>query len=186
MQSALAIIDMQAWMFRDPSDAKCLPRLVADVNEIAAVFATRGCPIFDVRTVWTRDPETWTLRCRKSNEPKLMEGTPDVMAVPGLELPPGTLRLEKQRNSAFVMTDFHEQLKAAGIARLFLTGCFDEACIGFTAIDSYERNIEPIIVADAVVESDADLAHCMRKLTQMVGDIRRVTFAEAARMIHAA
>lgn len=185
MQSALAVIDMQAWMFRDPSDAACLPGLVADVNQMAEAFAARACPVFDVRTVWTPDPETWTLRCRRTNEPKLLEGTPDVEAVAGLRLPAGAIRLDKQRNSAFVMTDFHERLKGAGIARLFLTGCFDEACIGFTAIDAYERNIEPVVVADAVAEGDAELARCMRKLMQMVGDIRRVNFGEATRMIGA-
>jgi bifunctional isochorismate lyase/aryl carrier protein len=185
MRAALAIIDMQAWMFRERSNAARLPRLTADVNAIAAAFAACDCTVYDVRTVWTRDPATWTLRCRRSNEPKLLEGTSDVEAVPGLALPPGTLRLDKQRNSAFVMTDFHRRLRSAGISRLFLTGCFDEACIGFTAIDAYERNIEPIIVADAVAEGDADLAHCMHRLTDMVGDIRRVSFADATRMIDA-
>jgi len=48
---ALAVIDMQRWMFRYPERAAQLGRLVPVINALAANFAAAGLPEFDVRVV---------------------------------------------------------------------------------------------------------------------------------------
>ena len=61
---ALAVINMQRWMFRLPERAAQLPTLVPAINKLAADFTAAALPVFDVRVVHKADRSTWSrLRC---------------------------------------------------------------------------------------------------------------------------
>src|SRR6267378_1542232 len=57
---ALAIIDMQRWMFRTPERAAQLPALVPTLNRLSARFDAAGHPVFDVRVIHQADRSTWS------------------------------------------------------------------------------------------------------------------------------
>src|SRR6266850_4627870 len=152
---ALAVIDMQRWMFRLPERAAQLPTLVPTVNTLAADFAAASRPIFDVRVVHKADRSTWSRLMVKYDYACMIEGTPDVEPVDGLALPAAARRVAKLANSAFLGTDFEEQLRAARVDTVVLVGAFIDGCVGLTAADAAQRGFDVILVEDAIAHCDA-------------------------------
>jgi nicotinamidase-related amidase len=153
---ALAVIDMQRWMFRQPERSAQLAAIVPVINRLASEFAAAGRPVFEVRVVHKADRSTWSRLMLEYNEPCLIEGTADVAPVDGLVLPDSAVSIAKRANSAFFDTAFEEQLRARNVERLVLAGAFIDGCVGLTAADAAQRGFEVIIVEDAI-------AHCDRR-----------------------
>ena len=150
---ALAIIDMQRWMFRLPERAAQLQALVPRINKLAAQFAAAGLPVFDVRVLHKADRSTWSRLMRKYDYPCMIEGTADVEPVDGFAMPAAARLVPKLANSAFLGTDFEEQLRGLKVEKLVLAGAFIDGCVGLTAADAAQRGFEVVIVEDAI-------AHC--------------------------
>lgn len=147
---ALAIIDMQRWMFRLPERAAQLDALVPVINTLVADFAAAGLPVFDIRVVHAADRSNWSRLMLKYDEPCLIRGTADVELVDGLKMPGSTRFLSKTANSAFLRTDFENQLRALNVDKLVLAGAFIDGCVGLTAADAAQRGFEAVIVEDAI------------------------------------
>ena len=86
----------------------------------------------------------------KHNYACLIEGSPDTEPVQGLRLPATRRLVRKTANSAFVRTDFEDQLRAMNVTKLFLAGAFMDGCIGLTAADAAQRGFEVCLVDDAL------------------------------------
>jgi nicotinamidase-related amidase len=151
---ALAIVDMQRWMFRFPERRAQLPTLVPALNRLAAAFATGGHPVFEVGVYHKPDRSTWSHLMVKHNYACLIEGSPDTELVQGLDLPPTRRLVRKTANSAFLRTDFEAQLRAMNVTRLFLAGAFMDGCVGLTAADAAQRGFEVCLVDDAIAHAD--------------------------------
>jgi nicotinamidase-related amidase len=151
---ALAIIDMQRWMFRLPERAAQLAVLVPTVNRLAAQFAASGLPVFDVRVVHKADRSTWSRLMLKYDYACMIEGTADAEPVDGLDLPVSARMVFKPVNSAYFKTDFEEQLRALQVERLVLAGAFIDGCVGLTAADAAQRGFEVVVVEDAIAYRD--------------------------------
>jgi nicotinamidase-related amidase len=150
---ALAIIDMQRWMFRTPERAAQLPALVPMLNRLAARFDAAGHPVFDVRVIHQADRSTWSRLMLKYDYSCMIEGTSDAEPVDGLDMPAAARLIRKTENSAFYGTNFEEQLRALGVEKLLLAGAFIDGCVGLTAADAAQRGFEIVLVEDAI-------AHC--------------------------
>lgn len=153
---ALAVIDMQRWMFHRPERAAQLAALVPAINRLVERFAAARLPVFDVRVVHKGDPSTWSRLMLKYDVPCLIEGTPDVDLVAGLRLPAPAEFVPKRANSAFFETDFAQRLRAHRVERLVLAGAFIDGCVALTAADAAQRGFDVAIVADAVAHCNAD------------------------------
>jgi nicotinamidase-related amidase len=153
---ALAIIDMQRWMFRLPERAAQLKVLVPLINTLVADFAAAGLPVFDVRGVHAADRSTWSRLMLKHDEPCLIRGTADVEHVDGLAMPRSTRFLAKTANSAFLRTDFENQLRALDVNKLVLAGAFIDGCVGLTAADAAQRGFEVVVVENAIAYCNED------------------------------
>ena len=147
---ALAVIDMQRWMFARPERAAQLPVLVPVIGRLVAQFAAAGLPVFDVRVVHKRDRSTWSRLMLKYDVPCLIEGTSDVDLVDGLCMPASAQSIAKRANSAFLDTDFEQRLRARDVGRLVLAGAFIDGCVALTAADAAQRGFDVTIVEDAV------------------------------------
>src|SRR5216683_253360 len=121
---ALAIIDMQRWMFRLPERAAQLPSLVPTINRLAADFEASGLPVFNVYVVHKADRSTWSRLMLKYDYSCMIEGTADIELVDGLDMPASARLIRKTANSAFYGTNFEEQIRALGVDRLLLAGAF--------------------------------------------------------------
>jgi nicotinamidase-related amidase len=169
---ALAIIDMQRWMFRLPDRAAQLPAVVPAINRLAAAFSARGQPVFNVGVFHKADGSTWSRLMRKHDYACMIEGTVDAEPVDGLDLPASRRRIRKTANSAFLGTDFEAQLRAMRVSELVLSGAFIDGCVGLTAADAAQRGFEVCFVEDAI-------AHCNAQRRAMffewLGDMYELT-----------
>ncbi len=179
MRTALAIIDMQDWMFRDPDRAAKLPPLVDGINRALAEAGAHNWIIFEIRTEWPPDPSAWSLRAQRANAAVLLTGSTDVTPVPGIHFPATRSAITKTRHSAFIGTDFEARLKCQDVSRLLLAGCWLDGCITQTAIDAYERNIDVQVLTDAVASLDEARAKFARQWANHLGDIAYGPLADA-------
>jgi nicotinamidase-related amidase len=153
---ALAVIDMQRWMFHSPERAERaaqLPTLVPVIEKLVARFTAARLPVFDVRVVQKADRSTWSRLMLKYDVACLIERTSDVELVDGLRMPASARFIPKPANSAFFATDFEQQLRTHGVEQLVLAGAFIDGCVALTAADAAQRRFEVVIVEDAI-------AHC--------------------------
>jgi nicotinamidase-related amidase len=183
---ALAIIDMQRWMFRLPERAAQLPSLVPIINRLVADFEASGLPVFNVYVVHKADRSTWSRLMLKYDYPCMIEETADVELVDGLELPPSARHVPKRANSAFLGTNFEDQLRSLEVRSLVLAGAFIDGCVGVTAADAEQRGFEVILAQDAMAHCDPrrrdmmiEWLISMFELTTMKADtISKVTSVE--------
>ncbi len=151
---ALAIVDMQRWMFRFPERRAQLPALVPALNRLAAAFNAHGRPVIEVGVFHKLDRRTWSRLMIKHNYACLIEGSPDTELVQGLDLPPTRRLVRKTANSAFLRTDLEVQLRAMNVTKLFLAGAFMDGCVGLTAADAAQRGFEVCLVDDAIAHAN--------------------------------
>ena len=168
---ALAVVDMQRWMFQKPERATQLPALVPSINRLLDRFAGAGLPIFDVRVVHKADRSTWSRLMMKYNVACLIEGTTDVDLVDGLAMPAAARFVPKRANSAFLGTDLEQQLRMHGVDNLALAGAFIDGCVGLTAADAAQRGFDVVIVEDAIARCDenhgATLVEWLRSMYEL-------------------
>jgi nicotinamidase-related amidase len=179
MGTALAVIDMQAWMFREPDRAAKLPSLLVGINRALAEAQARSWIVFEIRTEWPPDPSAWSLRAQRAKAAVLQAGSVEVSPITGIDFPSTCDVVIKTRHSAFVGTDFEVRLRSRQVTRLLLAGCWLDGCITQTAIDAYERNIDVAVLTDAVASLDAERADFARRWAGHLGDISYVPLAEA-------
>jgi nicotinamidase-related amidase len=151
---ALAIIDMQRWMFRRSERAAQLAALLPTINKLAADFAAAGWPVFDVRVVHKADRSTWSRLMLQYDEACLIEGTADAEPVPGLVMPVSARPLSKTANSAFLRTNLESELRALKVEKLVLAGAFMDGCVGLSAADAAQRGFDVVLVEDAIAHCD--------------------------------
>ena len=151
---ALAIVDMQRWMFRYPERRAQLPTLVPALNRLAAGFEAGGHPVFEVGVYHKADRSTWSRLMIKHNYSCLIAGSPDTELVQGLALPATRRHVRKTANSAFLRTDFEDQLRAMNVTKIFLAGAFMDGCVGLTAADAAQRGFEVCLVDDAIAHAN--------------------------------
>jgi nicotinamidase-related amidase len=185
MTIALAVVDMQNWMFQSSEQMAKLPGLIQGVNDALAAAKWLDWLVFEIRTESSNDPEEWPIRARRNHEPPPLAGSRDVETVAGLQLPMEREVLVKTRLSAFTWTNFEARLQRKSVGRLYLTGCWLDGSICQTAIDSYERNIDAAILSDAVASIDSRRSDFVRQWIAYLGDIPCIPLANTIEWAHA-
>ena len=147
---ALVIGDMQRWMFRTPDRSAQVTGLLSAINRMTSVFLQDNLPIFSVVTEHKADKSTWSRLMLKHDYACMIEGSEDVQAVDGYREPSEALRIVKRSNSAFLNTNFEQELKDRDVNHLILTGVFIDGCIGLTAADAAQRGFEVTFIEDAI------------------------------------
>lgn len=155
MHDALVIIDMQNWMFRTPERQDQLPAIVDKATRLVAAYRAAGRPIFDVHTLHKADRSTWSRLMLAHDYACLIEGTADAAHVPDYDPGDGAISVAKTRNSAFLGTNLDCLIATNRIERLVLAGVFIDGCVGLTAADAAQRDLEVALVEDAIGHTDA-------------------------------
>lgn len=159
---ALLIVDVQHDFLPDgalavPGGDEVVPLLAA----CASAFAEAGLAV-----VASRD---WHPANHCSFEPQGGQWPPHCVAGsagaelhPGLDLPPGTIIVnkattaEKDCYSAFEATDLDAELKARGIERIFIGGLATEYCVLNSAADALKNDYGVTLMTDAIRAIDPD------------------------------
>jgi nicotinamidase-related amidase len=146
--------------------------LVAAIQRLVDAFRARGDPVVWVRQEFAPDLSDAFREMRRDNIRITIAGTPGARIVP--ELTPGAddLHIVKKRYSAFFGTPLDEIVRTGGVDTLVLAGVNTHACVRMTAIDAYQRDLDVIIVREAVGSYDKE--HAAVSLRYLDDKIARV------------
>jgi nicotinamidase/pyrazinamidase len=152
---ALVIVDVQGDFVTGslavPGGAEVIPPL----NRAAAAFAARGLPVIATRD-WHPDDHISFHEQGGPWPPHCVAGTPGADAAEGLELPAGTVVVEKADTaamdaySAFSGTGLADDLRARGVRRLIVGGLATDYCVLNTVKDAMVEGFETVILGDAI------------------------------------
>jgi len=152
---ALIVVDIQVDFL--PGGALGVPggdEVVPVINRYIRCFSERGLPVFASRD-W-HPPQHCSFRSNGGIWPAhCVAETHGAAFGPGLELPPDTgmiykaTRQDREAYSALDGTGLEEQLRKAGVDRLFIGGLATDYCVLNTVRDALRLGFEAIVLRDA-------------------------------------
>lgn len=169
----LLVVDVQ----RDflPGGALAVPegdRVIAPLNDCLDAFAAAGRPVVASRDWHPADHVSfhaqggpWPAHC--------VAGTPGAAFPAGLRLPREAVVISKaqQRDreaySAFSGTDLAQQLRRAGLRRLFVGGLATDYCVLRTVLDARWLGFDVVVLRDAIAAVDAEPGDGERAIAEM-------------------
>ncbi len=148
---ALLLVDMING-FTDPDcplGSEC-PDVVAANAELLAAFRRRGLPVFFTTVVYHDPAQARVFRARLPALNVLEPGSRWVEVDLALAPEPGETVVEKQWASAFHGTDLDQQLAAAGVDSLVVTGLTTSGCVRATVVDGLQYDYPVVVPREAV------------------------------------
>ncbi len=149
LKPALVIIDMQHYFFRSEERRVKLTELISSINELIDFAKDKNIPIYQILTVHKDDKSTWNIVMKKYNFAALIEGSKEAELLSEIKFDKSQEVIIKTRQSAFIRTDFENELRENNIDTLILCGVFTHGCVGRTAVDAYERDFNVIVAKEA-------------------------------------
>lgn len=148
---ALILVDMIEGFTNPECPLGCdCPEVVAANATLLAAFRERGLPVYYTTVVYHHEQQARVFRQRV---PALNVLTPDsrwVRVDQRLAPREGEVLLEKQWASAFRGTDIDQQLRAAGVDSLVVTGLTTSGCVRATAVDGLQYDYPVVVPREAV------------------------------------
>ena len=154
---ALLLVDMIQGFTTEacPLGNDC-PEVVAANAHLLALFRAKGLPVFFTTVVYHDDEQASVFRSRIDALNVLQPDSQWVEIDPLLAPEPGESVLEKQWASAFFATDLDEQLTAAGVDSLVVTGLTTSGCVRATVVDGLQHNYPVVVPREAVGDRNPD------------------------------
>ncbi|QAY71269.1 isochorismatase family protein [Xylanimonas protaetiae] len=154
-RTAVLVHDLQRY-FLEPFAPGC-PALVGALDAAARIVAAAreaGVPV--VYTAQTGDQDG----ARRGLQgdlwgPGMRAVAEHVGIVEQVAPAPGDIVLAKHRYSAFALSPLAEHLAAAGRDQLVIVGVYAHIGVTATALDAFQREVRPFVVADGVADFDA-------------------------------
>lgn len=184
---ALLIVDMQvgfvgphgayARLGRPLHDAETLSETVRRVRD---AFRARGLPRLYTAYRYRADGADYPARLHgvlpraysSRSDPFFTPGSPDTEIVPELAPAEDEPVVYKNRYSGFFGTDLGERLERAGVRSLVLAGVLSHVCVDATARDAFARDLDVVVVRDAVAGVDEELHRAaLRNVEETVGAV---------------
>ncbi len=155
-RAAVLVHDLQSY-FVTPFTAGCpaLAGALAATEQIVRAARAAGVPVFYTAQQGDQDPADRGLQGDLWGPG--MSTDPAHTAIVAQVAPSGTDAIvEKHRYSAFAHTDLADRLATAGRDQLIITGVYAHIGVTATALDGFQREIHPFVVADAVADLGAE------------------------------
>jgi ureidoacrylate peracid hydrolase len=177
--TALIVVDLQnAFMLPGmPGEIPFAREIVPNVNALAAAVRRGGGRVVWVQMTMDDGPGRWSVyldhvsgtNFRAAELAALARGSHGYALHDDLDVQPDDLVVEKNRFSAFIQgsSSLDEQLRAAGIDTVIVTGTVTNTCCESTARDAMMLNYKTVFVSDANAcrtdeEHNASLGNIMR------------------------
>lgn len=169
-RAAVLVHDLQRY-FAQPFAPGCVAFDQAIANTARLLTGARASrmPVFYTAQRGDQDPrargiqrEVWGpgMRARPEHTSILDAVTPTF----------GDTVLTKHRYSAFARNDLEERLRSAGRDQLVIVGVYAHIGIAATAMEAFQRDIAPFVVADAVADfSAADHQRALEQVASCAG-----------------
>lgn len=178
---ALVIVDVQNDFL--PGGALAVPggdRVVAPLNQCAALFARRGLPVIATRD-W-HPPGHCSFQARGGPWPvHCVAGTAGARFPATLQLPADSIVVSKGQDadrdaySGFQGTALQERLRESGTTRVFVGGLATDYCVLATVKDALASGLAVVVLEDAVGAVDLAPGDGARALSTMVDLGARLT-----------
>jgi ureidoacrylate peracid hydrolase len=191
-RTAHLIIDMQNGFMElgAPVEVPMAREIVSEVNHLsAAVRAAGGRNYFLRYTTPHGEVPAWPVMWNrlgpagaKVHQDAFTPGAHDWQLWPEIEVDEVDTVIDKHRFSAFTpgTCSLHEQLQAAGIDTVIVSGTLTNCCCESTARDAMQNNYRVIMAADAMAAlSDEEHAAALHILGLVFADLRSVEELEA-------
>lgn len=155
-RTAVLVHDLQHYFLRPYAEnCEALRSVLAATAAIVEAARRIGAPVFYTAQQGDQDPGERGLQ-RDLWGPG-MRGIPEHTSIVAEVAPqPGDIVLTKHRYSAFARSDLAERLLGAGRDQLIITGVYAHIGITATALEAFQREIQPFVVADGVADFGAE------------------------------
>lgn len=186
-RTAHLIVDMQNGFMEEgaPVEVPMAREIVSEVNRIsAAVRAAGGRNYFLRYTTPHGNVPGWPVMWKrlgpdgaKTHQDAFTPGAHSWQLWPEIAVEEGDVALDKHRFSAFTpgTCTLHEQLQAAGIDTVIISGTLTNCCCESTARDAMQNNYRVIMATDAnAALSDEEHAATLHILGMVFADLRSV------------
>jgi len=148
---ALVLVDMINGFTHSscPLGTDC-PEVVAANASLLQAFRKHGLPVFFTTVVYHSSDEAKVFRGRINALNVLTPDSDWVKVDPALAPVAGEVLIEKCWASAFFKTDLDEQLRAAGVDSLVVTGLTTSGCVRATVVDGLQYDYPVFVPREAV------------------------------------
>ena len=170
----LIIIDVQVDFC--PGGALPVPdgdKIIPVINEYIRKFDAAGALIIATRD-W-HPPNHVSFKTRGGSwPPHCVQGTRGAEFHPGLRLPERTIVVSKATDptreaySGFEGTSLNEELRRAGVRRVFVAGLATEYCVKNSVLDALKYGFEVFLLEDAVKGIDLTPGDAERAIREML------------------
>lgn len=155
-RAAVLVHDLQRYFVR-PYAPQCvaLTEALRRTAEILTAARAAGVPVFYTAQRGDQDQVARGLQ-RDLWGPGMRDRAEHTEILDAVRPVEGETVLVKHRYSAFASSDLAQRLDAAGRDHLVITGVYAHIGITATALEAFQREIHPFVVADAVADFGAD------------------------------
>lgn len=155
-RAAVLVHDLQRYFVTPFTDGcPALAGALAATEQIVRAARAAGVPVFYTAQQGDQDPADRGLQGDLWGPG--MSTDPAHTAIVAEVAPSETDAIvEKHRYSAFARTDLADRLAAAGRNQLIITGVYAHIGVTATALEAFQREIHPFVVADAVADLGAE------------------------------
>ena len=150
-RSALLVIDMQEFFFRQPERRRNLETVAKNINRLIDRFEATSQPIVHVITCLKVDGSDWDLKMKAAGQPELIEGTPEAAILPQIKVSPSHRTVVKIRYSAFFKTGLADILRGEHVDRVVVAGAHTHCCVNATVFDAWCHDFVPGLVTAGVI-----------------------------------
>jgi ureidoacrylate peracid hydrolase len=184
-RTALVVIDLQnAFMMPGVAHTLCemAPKIVPNVNRLAAALREAGGTVAWVRTTATQETLTdWSVfydllapDAKQRRVEALAEGSIGHDFWSGLDIRDADLVVTKLRYSAFIQgsSDLAARLRERGIDTVVIAGCVTNVCCESSARDAMMVNFKTVMVSDGnAAANDQEHANSLIAFYLNFGDV---------------
>lgn len=151
-RAALLVHDMQAYFVAAfAPDAPPVAPLIANLQQLVAAARACGVPVFYTAQRGAQDPAVRGLQGDLWG-PGMRAVSEHAQIVAALTPAAGEVTLTKHRYSAFQRSALEAELRTRGRDQLIIGGVYAHIGCLFTAVDAFQRDVQPFVVGDAVAD----------------------------------
>ncbi len=132
------------------------PDVVAANSRLLDAFHDKGLPVFFSTVVYHNDNQAKVFRDRIEPLNLLTPDSEWVKVDSALPMREGDVLIEKQWASSFHKTDLDDQLRAAGVDSLIVTGLTTSGCVRATVVDGLQYDYPVVVPREAVGDRNPD------------------------------
>ncbi len=154
-RAAVLVHDLQRYFARPYGEGTVLRDAVRRTAEVIAAARVAGIPVFYTAQCGDQDQVARGLQ-RELWGPGMRDRPEHTEILEAVRPEPGDVVLTKHRYSAFAGNEFAHLLAARGRDQLVITGVYAHIGITATAMEAFQREVYPFVVADAVADFSAE------------------------------